>query len=86
MSRKHEPHGHWHPGIYHLHPHRHREHGVDLDHHGPAFGKLSVTEVEPTSEAIASVLLDEPVDLGLIRDLKASIEWARAKRRDENDN
>ena len=80
MSRKHEPHGHWHPGIYHLHPHRLREHCVDLDHHGPAFGKLSVTEVEPTSEAIAAVLLDEPSLEFLLR---KSIDEVEARKRDE---
>ncbi len=79
---------HWHTwGEAHEHEH-------DAGHHGPAFGKTHVKVVEPTSEAIASVLLDvstgdspgrEPVDLGLIRDLKASIEWAKAKRRDDDD-
>ena len=73
---------HWHlNGMAHEHEH-------DAGHHGPAFGKKHVTEVEPIegpSEAIASVLLDEPVDLGLIRDLKQSIQWAEARKRDEHD-
>ena len=67
-------HFHWHiNGMAHEHEH-------DVGHHGPAFGKTHVTVVEPTSEAIASVLLDEP-DLPFL--LRKSIEAEEAKRRDK---
>ena len=89
----------------HYHGHSNEGHSHEHDprtphHHGAPFGRR-VVEVEPTSEAIASVLLDEPPikvfqiesdgkvteheDFTLMRQLKESIAWAEARKRDKDD-
>jgi hypothetical protein len=67
-------HYHQHPQIGHSHPHIHLG---ERQHHGPAFGKLKVVEVEEVGEP------PEVIDFALVRQLRDSIAAEEAKRREQ---